>query len=378
MAFVRLKCLKYILVVILAINLFVVIFIILSKANTRDDSIVKKLLSSRLKTVEKAQSSTKSLDFIKLNEIRKLPIIFIGGYGRSGTTLMRAILDVHPAISCGPETKVLPTFLSYLNKFIANRGVQRDLFEAGVETHTIGEAASSFIYYVLKYRKANNVSSSGLHDKLKPQERLCCKDPDILHYVKYLHEIFPNAKFVRMIRDGRAAAYSFMLRVKERITFRKFLNFYDSWNSYNRQIDMDCDRLGPAYCITVRYEDLIANTKTVLQRVVAFLNETWTDELLRHEKHFGDQIKVSNLEWSTLQIKNKIYNDSLAPIWLDHIPDYNPAMINTQVLKRYGYNLTLGVNTRNSTIIAPKFTLSRLDHLNQLDRFDRLNRMNNF
>lgn len=31
--------------------------------------------------------------------------LFISGFTRSGTTLIRAILDVHPLIECGPETK---------------------------------------------------------------------------------------------------------------------------------------------------------------------------------------------------------------------------------------------------------------------------------
>ena len=34
--------------------------------------------------------------------------IFIGGAGRSGTTLLRVMLDAHPNICSGPELKVLP------------------------------------------------------------------------------------------------------------------------------------------------------------------------------------------------------------------------------------------------------------------------------
>ncbi len=40
------------------------------------------------------------------------PFIFVGGMPRSGTTLMRAILDSHPSVRCGEETRLIPKILS--------------------------------------------------------------------------------------------------------------------------------------------------------------------------------------------------------------------------------------------------------------------------
>ena len=45
-------------------------------------------------------------------------IIFVAGVPRSGTTLIRAILDTDPKIKCGLETRVIPDFLDILENFL--------------------------------------------------------------------------------------------------------------------------------------------------------------------------------------------------------------------------------------------------------------------
>ena len=42
---------------------------------------------------------------------RETPLIFIGGVPRSGTTLMRAMLDAHQDVRCGEETRVVPRYV---------------------------------------------------------------------------------------------------------------------------------------------------------------------------------------------------------------------------------------------------------------------------
>lgn len=75
----------------------------------------------------------------------------------------------------------------------------RRLREAGLTDSVLNDAISSFIL--------NIIVKHG-----KPADRLCNKDPFTLRSANYLHELFPNAKFIFMVRDGRAVVHSIVTR----------------------------------------------------------------------------------------------------------------------------------------------------------------------
>ena len=77
----------------------------LNNGNAAADGLTKKEVVSSRKTAQVASDGT------VYEYDRNSPIIFIGGVPRSGTTLMRAMLDAHPEVRCGEETRVVPRIL---------------------------------------------------------------------------------------------------------------------------------------------------------------------------------------------------------------------------------------------------------------------------
>lgn len=63
---------------------------------------------------------------------RAEPLLFIGGMPRSGTTLMRAMLDAHGMVRCGEETRVVPRILQMRQQWKRSAKESMRLKEAGV------------------------------------------------------------------------------------------------------------------------------------------------------------------------------------------------------------------------------------------------------
>ncbi|VDK80954.1 unnamed protein product [Dibothriocephalus latus] len=107
---------------------------------------------------------------------------------------MRVLLDVHPKVRCGPETRILPRILHISSHLVGTPEMNR-LAAAGISRDTLDIAFLKFIRTI--------IFRSG-----PPAERYCVKDPFLDTSMNFLFKIFPNSKFILMIRDGRAVAHS--------------------------------------------------------------------------------------------------------------------------------------------------------------------------
>jgi len=234
------------------------------------------------------------------------PLIFIGGMPRSGTTLMRVMMDAHEDVRCGEETRLVPRLLGMRANWYRSAKEKVRLKEAGVTEDVVDEAMRQFIMEVIVRHGT-------------PAKYLCNKDPFTLKSLVYLKKLFPNSKFILMIRDGRATAHSIIER-KVTISGFDITSYRDVLTKWNRAIDgmyTQCLE-SSSFCKPVWYEQLVLHPEATIKEITDFLGIDFSMSMLEHEQHISD-IKISKVEKSTSQVQKPVYLDALSA-WWGHIP----------------------------------------------------------
>ena len=211
-----------------------------------------------------------------------MDIIFVGGMPRSGTTLMRVMLDAHPDVRCGEETRVIPRILGLRTQWEKSPMEKRRLEAAGVTAKVLDAAVKAFILEVV-----------AKHGDAAP--RLCNKDPFTLKSAVYLSEQFPRSRFILMIRDGRAVVHSIITR---RVTIsgfdlKSYRNCLQKWSMAMESMYTQCLKVGPTRCMPVYYEQLALHPREWMVKIVQFLDLPWNETVLHHEDFIGNQISLS-------------------------------------------------------------------------------------
>lgn len=220
---------------------------------------------------------------------------FIVGAGRSGSTLFRLILASHSRIAIPPET----WFLLDLARDLPLRGLlspgqverairlmtgQRRWADLDIEKEALEARARAIpeptvrtvadvVYQIICERAA--------------KARWGDKTPRYVRIVPQLAELYPGAKFIHLIRDGRDVARSFQ---KQGWGGRwlyanaaEWIEAVDYINAYREEIARD-------QLLEVRYEDLVLKTEETTRRVCAFLGEEFEPAMLAWEGSVRDRV----------------------------------------------------------------------------------------
>ena len=234
--------------------------------------------------------------------------LFIGGLGRSGTTLLADMMGFHPSLSPIYETDFVVSLLK-----LTAQGGPREVLEARVwalldqwsadlpyrpddkrcyEAYAHGPHHLQFTRDdVLQqvpelFRRIRREPTRALerflttifaaHCRADGKPRWINKTPAYIHCLGTLRQVFPTMKFVHVIRDGRDVAASVMTRewgpasaasaaTHWRDGLAKGAAFGRSW---------------PHQLLEIRFEDLLSHPAATLDRVLTFVGLGGSHELV--------------------------------------------------------------------------------------------------
>ncbi|WP_194841237.1 sulfotransferase family protein [Salinibacillus xinjiangensis] len=261
--------------------------------------------------------------------------IFIGGAGRSGTTLLRVMLNSHPNLCSGPEFKLLPQFMD-LYKQVNSSSYQPIAESYLLSSEYIQSIFATFIYNFLE--PIRNYSRA---------QRVVEKSPHNVLVMKELVQVFPNAKFIHVIRDGRDVACS--LKRMEWTNFNGeplwYVENLENATKYwaeiiTKGIEDAKSPLLNGKIKFVKYEELVSNPKNIMKKVLNFLEEQWNPSVLDYNKVQRNEEPV---ESSTKQVSKKLYTQSMNR-WQREFTDENKEMFKNiagSLLIQMGYEDSL-------------------------------------
>jgi hypothetical protein len=197
--------------------------------------------------------------------------VFLIGAERSGTTLLRLMLDEHPLISWLEEFEYAVDFVSSDNWPDINSYVK------WLETHRIFLSAGFSVNSSLDYP---SLVKSFLAQKQEQDKKPIIGATCHRHYDRLI-EIFPQARFIYLLRDPRDVARS-------NIGMGWAGNVWkgvDKWIGAEKLWAKVKGKIGKNTFIEIRYEELVVSPESTLKAICHFLDVDYDSKMISYDLH---------------------------------------------------------------------------------------------
>jgi len=224
---------------------------------------------------------------------------FVVGFQRSGTTLLRLMLDNHPDVAVPLDTtglwSRLEGQLSQYGDLDSPDGAARMVRDLLTEERIRLWEVPFTVEEVLAARRwpgyPGIVDACYLaYARRKGKQVWGDKDPGNMLRIPTLLRWFPNGRFVHIIRDGRDACLS---QLRQDFGFNDCLPCAEAWREQVWWVRSLGEVLGPTRYFELRYEDLTKDPESWLRRICEFLDLSYSSAMLDYHQRVGDSIPES-------------------------------------------------------------------------------------
>ena len=218
------------------------------------------------------------------------PVPFVVGMNRSGTTLLRMMLDAHPDLTIPPETHFVPDLIKAAREPDAT---PESALEAMKSAREWGDFGFSDEEMLGRLRALPEIKPGpavrtfyAAYTEEQGKPRWGEKTPTYVQKMKLIQRAIPEARFVHVIRDGRDVALSVLDRTVRDLTAEVVAK---RWQKKITKARGDSPQLH--HYMEIRYEDLILDTEPVLRSVCEFIELPWDDGLLSYHERSAERLQ---------------------------------------------------------------------------------------
>ncbi len=247
------------------------------------------------------------------------PPIFIVGCERSGTTLLRLMLHSHPEIAIPPQTKFLKKLWKRRLQFGAleknqnrekliqwfsknhNRNTKLvdlnlDWDKVRTDLNNCPPTLGSFVSVIFRR-----------YSLQQGKIRWGDKRPYYIKYLPQLLSLFPSAKIIHIVRDGRDSVASL-----KKMPWWKKSSIYSmlNWREAIRNGNKAGKNIPKNQFFELKYEDLVANTETWLRKICQFIDEPFDASMLQFQGTAKTAVPEYKHQWHS-QTQNEVTPQSI-------------------------------------------------------------------
>jgi hypothetical protein len=233
-------------------------------------------------------------DMALRNSDAVVPMPILVGSPRSGTTLLRLMLDAHPLLAIPPETGFIPAVAALSGTSTQRRAAfaARLTLSSGWSGNWPDFGLSAESLWAKLQAVEPFDSSTGLRVFYQlyagrfGKPRWGDKTPLYCRHLQRIQDVLPEARFIHLIRDGRDVAVSLRRR------------WFSPGHSIERQAwfwrrNIERARREASCCrhyLEVRYEALVLNPEATLRRICAFIDLAFDASMLLYWKHAAERL----------------------------------------------------------------------------------------